>query len=322
MPPRDRYVLAGGSGVLGRSLAAWWSRQGIEVVVLSRWADFSSAGARTVVWDGISVGSWQRELDGAAVLVNLTGRSVNCRYTARNRWEILASRIDSTRVLGEALRRAEEPPPVWLNASTATIYRHSLDEPQDETATEFVATPAAKDAFSIEVAQAWEQALWEADVPGVRRVALRAAMVFGRDPEGVFGVLQRLARWGLGGTMGDGKQMVSWIHETDFCRAIDWLIEHPELEGPVNLAAPGPLPNRAMMAAVRQAVGRRWGLPATRGMLELGAVLMRTETELILKSRYVIPTRLLASGFRFEFPEFGGAVRDLVAGAGRSSSSG
>jgi len=316
MPLQDRYVLAGGSGVLGRALAAWWSRQGKEVVVLSRRADFSSVGARTVVWDGRQLGSWQRELDGAAALVNLTGRSVNCRYTPRNRQEILASRVDSTRVLGEALRRAEHPPPVWLNASTATLYRHSLDEPQDESATEFVATPAAKDAFSIEVAQAWEHALWEAGVPGVRRVALRAAMVFGRDPDGVFSVLQRLARWGLGGTMGDGKQMVSWIHETDFCRAIDWLIEHPELQGPLNIAAPGPLPNRAMMAAVRQAVGRRWGLPATCGMLELGAIILRTETELILKSRYVVPTRLLKNGFRFEFPKFCGAVQDLAVVSG------
>jgi hypothetical protein len=251
-------------------------------------------------------------LEGATAVINLAGRSVNCRYHARNRRLILNSRIESTRVLGEAVARCARPPAVWLNFSTATIYRHTFGPAWDE-AGEIGAMPEAKDAFSIEVATAWERTLHETATPCTRRVALRSAMVLSAslDRNSVYRVLRRLARLGLGGRLGHGRQFVSWIHETDFCRAVEFVVEEPGLAGPVNLAAPNPLPNAEMMSVLRRVVGRRVGLPATRWMLEVGALILGTETELILKSRRVIPGRLQGGGFRFEFPGFEAAVKDL-----------
>jgi uncharacterized protein (TIGR01777 family) len=244
-------------------------------------------------------------------VLNLAGRSVNCRYTAGNRREMLDSRTESTRVLGQAIAACSRPPRVWLNSSTATIYKHSFDRAMDETG-EIGATPEAKDAFSIEVATAWEQAFAEASTSATRKVALRTAMVFGLGKGGVFEVLHRLTRLGLGGTMGHGRQYVSWIHEEDFCRAVEWLIEREDLSGPINLAAPTPVPNREMMRIFRRVCGMPIGLPATRWMLEVGAFMLRTETELIIKSRRVVPGRLLTSGFEFRHPEMEGAARELM----------
>lgn len=224
---------------------------------------------------------------------------------------MMDSRIKSTRVVGEAIARCQSPPPVWLNCSTATIYKHSLDRAMDETGGEIGASPEAKDAFSIEVATAWEQALSEARVPGTRKVALRTAMVLS-NAGSVFRVLRRLVRFGLGGKMASGQQYVSWIHELDFCRAIEWILARQDLAGPVNVVAPNPLPNQDMMRILRQTLGVPFGLPATASMLEVGAFFLRTETELIMKSRRVVPGRLLASGFEFRFPEFKRAVEDLV----------
>lgn len=241
------------------------------------------------------------ELEGADLLINLAGHSVNCRYHARNRRRIMESRVEPTAALGEAIRSCRVPPRVWLNASTATIYRHTFGPAWDE-AGEIGATPEAKDAFSVEVAQAWEAAFAAAPVPRTRQVALRMAMVLGQGPNSVFPVLHRLVRFGLGGRMGDGLQYVSWIHERDLCRAIDFILDHDELTGVVNLAAPAPLPNHEFMRELRSACGRTFGLPAERWMLELGAIFLRTETELILKSRRVVPGRLAKAGFRFEYP--------------------
>jgi uncharacterized protein (TIGR01777 family) len=305
-----RLVLAGGSGFLGRVLAAHFAAAGWEVVVLGRRAG-TPGGARWVQWDARALGPWASELEGAAAVVNLAGRSVNCRYDAGNRAAILHSRVESTRVLGRAIAACEAPPPVWLNSSTATIYRHSLDRPMDEATGEIGATPAAKDAFSVEVAQAWEAALAETETPGVRKVALRTAMVLGLDPNSVYPTLLRLARLGLGGPLAGGRQYVSWIHAADFCRAIEWLIERPELSGPVNVAAPSPVTNAELMRRFRAAAGTPFGLPASRWMLELGAWALGTETELVLKSRRVVPRRLLESGFEFRFPLLQAALDDL-----------
>jgi len=266
---------------------------------------------RQVSWDGRSLGAWSAELEDAGAVINLAGRSVDCRYTARNRRLILESRIESTRVLGEAIAACQRPPPVWLNASTATIYRHSFDRPMDEATGEIGATPEARDAFSIEVATAWETALDRAPTGPVRKVALRAAMVLGRHG-GVFPVLRRLVRFGLGGRMGTGRQYMSWIHAEDFCRAVTWILDHPGIRGPINLAAPEPVPNATFMAAMRRHCGVPVGLPATRWMLEAGALVLRTETELMLKSRRVVPGRLLTEGFRFRFPSLDSALDDLV----------
>jgi len=305
-----RIVLAGGSGFLGHVLAETFRTCGAEPVILTR-TPRNDGPAREVAWNGRTPGDWCREIDGADAVINLAGRTVDCRYHARNRRLILDSRIDSTRVLGEAIAGAVQPPRVWLNSSTATIYKHSIDRAMDEATGEIGATPEAKDEFSVEVARAWERALAEAHTPGTRKVALRSAMVLGRASNSVLPVLCKLARFGLGGCMAGGWQFVSWIHETDFCRAVEWLLDHDDISGPVNLASPNPVPNREMMATLREVCGAPFGLPATRWMLELGAFFLRTETELIIKSRRVVPGRLLARGFVFKYPQLRDAVENL-----------
>ncbi len=268
---------------------------------------------RWVAWDGVHLGNWAAEMEGAEVVIQLAGRSVNCRYDARNRAEILDSRVNSTWVVGQAIRQCKRPPRVWLQSSTATIYAHRYDAANGE-ATGILGghEPGAPETwrFSVGIARAWEEAANAAVPPGVRLVLLRSAMIMSPDPGGVFDVMLGLVRKGLGGRNGDGRQFVSWIHEEDFCRAIEWLIEH-EWSGAVNLASPSPLPNAEFMREFRKAWGIGFGLPATDWMLEIGAVFLRTETELILKSRRVVPGRLLAGGFEFRFPEWSGAVADL-----------
>jgi len=311
---RMKAVLAGGSGQVGSVLARFFHARGDEVVVLSRSA--RPAPWRMVAWDGLSLGKWTEEIDGADVVINLAGRSVNCRYTAHNRREIMDSRVLSTRAVGQAIAQASRPPRVWLQASTATIYAHRYDQANDEATgilggLEQHAPPSWR--FSIEVAKAWEQAAREEATPRTRLVLLRSAMVMSPDPGGVFDTLSRLVRFGLGGTIGDGRQYMSWIHDLDFIRAVQWLIEHEELSGAVNLASPQPLSNTEFMAVLRAAWGVRIGLPATKWMLEIGTFFMRTESELVLKSRRVVPQRLLESGFEFEFPHWSEAARDLCA---------
>jgi len=310
--PNTGIVLAGGSGFLGTALAQFFLRQGRAVSVLTRGKRRLASGVRFIHWDGRSLGAWTGQLEGAAALINLAGRSVDCRYHARNRRLILGSRTESTRVLGQAVAQCRKPPPIWMNSSTATIYRHTFGDAWGEEG-EIGATPEAKDKFSVEVARAWEEAFFESRTPGVRKIALRSAMVLGAGRNSVFPVLRRLTRLGLGGRMGSGRQFVSWIHEVDFCRAITWLIARPDIAGPVNLAAPSPLPNHEMMRALRRICGAPFslGLPAPAALLELGAFFLRTETELIIKSRKVIPGLLPAHGFRFNFHRFEDAVRDL-----------
>lgn len=306
---KRRIILAGGSGFLGTALAQKFTSRGDDVIVLTRSPQERSDGVREVAWNAKDLGDWAALVDGADIVINLTGRSVDCRYTERNRHAITASRVDSTRAVGQAIARCTRPPRVWLNASSATIYKHTFDRAADETG-ETGATPEAKDEFSLEVIYQWERAFAEAATPATRKVALRTTMVLGAE-SGVFPVLQRLTRFGLGGRMASGKQYMSWIHVEDFCRAIEWFIEHEELSGPINLAAPNPVTNNEMMRLMRKTCGVPFGLPATRWMLEIGAFFLRTETELILKSRRVIPGTLLASGFQFHFPELENALRNL-----------
>ena len=307
-----KVVIPGGTGQVGTLLARALSAGGHDVVVLSR-AARPAPGWRVVPWDGERPGPWVGELEGADAVINLAGRSVNCRYNAANRREILESRVRSTGAVGEAIGRARRPPRVWLQMSTATIYAHRFDAPNDE-ATGIVGglEPDAPSTwrFSIDVATAWEEAAVAAVVPATRRVLLRTAMVMSPDRGGVFDTLRGLARRGLGGPVAGGRQYVSWIHGDDFVRAVRWLIERDEVDGAVNVASPGPLPYADFMRVLRDG---RVGLPATRWMLELGAFFMRTETELVLKSRRVVPGRLLASGFAFEFPEWEAAARELVS---------
>jgi len=278
--------------------------------VLTRRARVRGDGVKEVAWDGKALGNWEDFVDGAEAVINLTGKSVDCRYTEANRREITASRVDSTRVLGKAIAQCKSPPRVWLNASSATLYKHTFDRQNDESG-ETGATRAAKDEFSIEVIRQWESAFDEAQTPHTRKVALCTAMVLGNARNSVYRVMRRLAKFGLGGRMGSGRQYASWIHQDDFCRAIEWLIAHEEISGVVNLCAPNPLPNAEMMKLFRQLCDLPFGLPASEWMLEIGAFFLRTETELIIKSRRVVPGRLLASGFTFQFPEMRGALTDL-----------
>jgi uncharacterized protein (TIGR01777 family) len=309
-----RIVIPGGSGQVGTILARALHAAGEDVVVLSR----SSARApwRVVEWDARTLGPWARELDGADAVINLAGRNVNCRYTPENRDAIMRSRVDAARVVGQAVAASTRPPAVVLQASTATIYAHRFDANNDE-ATGIIggneADAPASWRFSIEVAKAWENAAIESVGTSARLVLLRSAMIMSPDRGGIFDTLVRLARFGLGGAAAGGRQFVSWIHEIDFVRSVSWLMSHRELSGAVNVASPNPLPYSAFMRELRRTSHVPIGLPAARWMLAVGAWAMRTETELVLKSRRVIPARLLGSGFTFEYPEWSAAALELVS---------
>ncbi len=308
---KKKIILAGGSGFLGQALARYFSALQWDVVVLTRQPKTSAGGLREVAWDGETVNAWAQELEGAEAVVNLCGRSVDCRYTATNRKVLLASRILPTQAIGQAIANCVVPPRVWLNASSASLYKHTFDLDMDEEGAQG-ATPEAKDSFLIELIQQWEQAFNEAQTPRTRKAALRTTLVLGMNRNSVVPVLRRLTRLGLGGRMGSGKQFVSWIHEEDYCYAVEWVIGHEALSGPVNFAAPNPLPNAEMMRLFRELCGVPFGLPATEWMLELGAVFLRTETGLIIKSHRVVPGWLLASGFTFRFPRFREALENVL----------
>lgn len=313
-----RIVLPGGSGQVGQMLAGHLQRQGHHVTVLTR-SPFS-APWETVHWDGATEGAWTETLEGADVCINLAGRSLNCRCTAENCAEIYNSRIGTTRLLNRVIASLASPPSLWLNASTATIYRHALDRPMDETTGElggYELISKRKRApetwnFSIQVAKDWEAAFFETQTPLTRKVAMRSARTFSPTPGNGFEILLNLVRFSLGGAQGNGRQFVSWIHESDFARAVEFLIDHEEMEGAVNLAAPNPLPNRAFMEALREAWGMPNGIPTPAFAIEIGAFFLRTESELVLKSRRVVPGRLLDAGFNFEFPTWPEAADDLV----------
>jgi uncharacterized protein (TIGR01777 family) len=307
-----KVVIPGGSGQVGTILARSFHAAGHDVIVLSR--SPRPEPWRVLAWDPPTLGAWADEFNGATAVINLAGRSVNCRYTAANRRAILESRVTSTSAVAAAIARASAPPPVWLQASTATIYAHRFDAANDEATGQIGGTEPDLPAswhFSIEVAEAWEQACTGALVPHTRRVLMRSAMIMSPGRGGIFDTLLGLVRRGLGGKAADGRQYMSWIHDQDFVRAVQFLIEDASISGPVNLAAPVPLPNAQFMSALRAAWGVPIGLPATRWMLTLGAYFMRTETELVLKSRRVIPGRLTALGFRFGFPTWPDAAADL-----------
>ena len=310
---RLRIVLAGGSGHVGAVLRRHFEQQNHVVMVLSRQA--IPTNPQVVTWDGVSLGPWVQSLEGADVLINLCGRSVNCRSTVANRREIMASRIKPTQLLGKAIARSQNSPRLWLNASTGTIYRHALDRAMDEIDGELGGkerdVPRSWD-FSVEVGKRWEEEFFSADTPNTRRIALRSAIIMSPNRGSIFDVLLGLVRFGLGGTVGGGKQFVSWIHEADFVRAIDHLIAHENFVGVVNVTSPNPVPNKEFMKTLRDTWGTRFGLPAPRPILDIGAFLMRTESELVLKSRRTIPRRLLEGGFQFSFVEWEVAARDLV----------
>ncbi len=313
-----RIVIPGGSGQVGRMLAQFFQERGHHVTVLTRGP--YTAPWQTVHWDGKLTGPWVETLEGADVCIHLSGKSVNCRYTAKNRRELYDSRIGPTRLLNHVIAGLAAPPRVWLNASTATIYRHALDREMDEATGEIGGNEMIsarrrapeKWNWTIKLVKEWEAAFFDIPTPRTRKIALRTSLVFSPEPGNIFAVLSNLVRFGLGGTQGNGRQYVSWMHEADYARAVEFLTQHEEIDGPVNLASPEPLPNREFMAALRDAWEMPNGLPAPAPLIGLGAFFLRTEPELVLKSRRAIPGKLLDAGFGFEFPEWTAAAEDLV----------
>jgi uncharacterized protein (TIGR01777 family) len=309
-----KVVIPGGSGQVGTMLARHFHRQGHSVTVLSR--SPRPVPWRRVRWDAEMEGPWTAALEQSDICINLAGRSVDCRYHAENRRQMYDSRIVSTRLLNDVIASLKHPPRLWLNASTATIYRHALDRPMDEMTGELGGNePGAPDTwnFSIKIARDWEAAFFAGQTPGTRRIAMRSSMTFTADKGGVFDVLSKLVRAGLGGPQGSGAQYVSWIHEADSVRAIELLIAHEALSGPVNICSPNPVTNREFLRALRAAWRQPIRFAAPAWMIEIGSFLLRTESELVLKSRWVIPTKLVDAGFTFIFPDWPAAAHELVS---------
>ena len=328
-----RIVIPGGSGQVGQMLARFFQERGHFVTVLTRGP--YTAQWQTVHWDGKTAGPWVETLQGADAVIHLSGKSINCRYTAKNRRQLVDSRVSPTRLLNEVIAGLSNPPRVWLNASAATIYRRALDAdgvdlPLDEVTGELggdqlparsLAAPwAARRGFAARVAKDWEAAFFAAETPRTRKIALRSAIVLASEPGSAFAVLSNLVRLSLGGKQGNGRQFVAWIHSADFARAVEFLIAREELSGPFNLTAPHPLPNRAFMAALRWAWDVPNGLPAPALAIKLGALLLRTEPELVLGSCRAVPQRLLDAGFEFQFPDWPEAAEDLAEQGRRRNS--
>lgn len=313
-----KIIVAGGSGFIGEELIRYFGRKN-HLVILTRklpsaknnrneYSELTPedvSNTKYVKWDGKTVGEWKDELEDADILINLAGKSVNCRYTKKNRQEILDSRINATRALGKAIQETKIAPTLWINASSATIYRHAADKPQDEY------TGEIKNDFSVEVCKQWEKAFYEQDTPSTRKIALRMAITIGAG--GVMIPYFNLLKYGLGGKQGSGKQMYSWVHIEDSCRMIEWLYEHKELEGIFNCSSPNPVTNEVFMKTLREVTNIRFGLPAFEWMLNLGSFFIGTETELVLKSRWVIPTKISESGFQFKYGLLKDALRNVIA---------
>lgn len=299
-----KIVLAGGNGYLGGVLAKYFSSLADEVIILARKAKAETGNIKTWLWDGKNMDEWAYSLQGADLLVNLCGKNVNCRYTVKNKKEIFDSRLIPTRLLGEAIEEMGNPPKLWINITSATIYRHAEDHPQDEF------TGEIGRGFSIEVCKAWENCFFETNTPNTRKIALRMGIVLGLK-DGAFPRLLNLVKLGMGGKQGKGQQYVSWIHEEDAARSMEWLLNHPEIEGIVNCTAPEAIKNHVFMRSIRKAFSRNFGLPAPAWLLGIGATIIGTETELILKSRWVKPMVLLNNGFDFQYGHIDEAMAAL-----------
>jgi uncharacterized protein (TIGR01777 family) len=312
-----KIVIAGGTGFIGESLVQYFSGNN-EVIVLTRGKENvqtnlfhknravnGTGSVKYVLWDARQQGDWTGSIEGADIIINLCGKTVNCRYTEKNKKEIFDSRTHSTAALGEAIRNATDPPKLWINSSSATIYRHATDRPQDEF------TGEIENDFSVQVCKRWEKTFFDIRTPFTRKVALRMAVTLGSG--GVIIPYFNLLKFGLGGYQGNGVQMYSWIHITDTCRIVEWVAAHEEMEGVYNCCSPAPVTNAVFMKTLQKVTGHKFGFPAYTWMLKAGARLIGTETELLLKSRWVIPTRLLQSGFNFQFVQIEDAFKEIVS---------
>ena len=307
-----RIVIAGGSGHIGKILLKHFQKQQHDIKILTR---NTKKEDPFIYWDGQTLGAWQKVVDESDMVINLAGRTVDCRPNKKNLKEMMDSRIDSTRVMGEAISQCQNPPKLWLQMSTATIYAHSFNKANDEyTGTIGGNEPGVPDTwhYSISIAKNWEKTLFESQTPSTRKVAIRSALIVSPLKKGYFDVLLSLVKRGMGGTIAGGKQYVSWIHEEDFIQAMEYVISHEDIKGAINFSSPYPLPQKEFMSHIRSACGFKISLPITKWMAEIGAVFLRTDTQLILKSRRVVPKRLLSYGFQFQFPHWPEAVTDII----------
>lgn len=301
-----KIILTGGNGYLGGVLAGYYRHIAEEVIILSRKPKAAEGNIKTLLWNGIHQGEWVKEMEGADMLINLCGKNVNCRYTKKNREEIICSRVVPTKLLNEVVGELKNPPALWINITSATIYRHAEDFAQDE------ATGQIGYGFSIDVCRQWEGTFFSECKAPIRKVALRMGIVLGRT-DSVFPRLLNLVKFGLGGKQGNGQQYVSWMHEQDVARCTEWILNHPEMNGVINCTAPEAIKNTDLMCAIRKSNGMPFGLPAPAWLLNIGAWLIGTETELILKSRWVAPKRLLDSGYQFLFSKADYAIDDILS---------
>jgi uncharacterized protein (TIGR01777 family) len=313
-----KIIIAGGTGFIGQELTRYFVRDN-EVIILSRQLSDTTnnrnkynlvttkdtTSVQLLKWDGKNSGTWAQALNGAEMVINLAGKSVNCRYNEKNKKEIFDSRTYPVLAIADAIQKCSNPPKLWINASSATIYRHATDLPQDEYNGEI------HNDFSVQVCKLWEKTFYDQPTPGTRKVALRMAITIG--PGGILIPYFNLLKFGLGGRQGNGKQMYSWVHIEDTCRMIEWIYEHPGIEGTYNCCSPNPVSNKEFMKLLRNATGKSIGLPAFKWMLKIGARLIGTETELILKSRWVLPTRILETGFEFKYPFLKEALEDIIS---------
>lgn len=313
-----KIIIAGGTGFIGQEMIKYWGKENQMVILTRQLPDARNnrnkynslsnedlQNVRFVKWDGKNVEDWVKEINGADLIINLAGKTVNCRYTQKNKTEIFDSRINAVKAIGAAIRQCSIPPKCWINASSATIYRHATDRPQDEYTGEF------HNGFSVQVCQLWEKTFYDQLTPATRKAALRMAITLG--PGGVLIPYFNLLKFGLGGKQGNGKQMYSWVHITDTCRMIDWIAEHEKTEGTYNCSSPNPVTNAAFMKTLRKVTDTQVGLPAFEWMLKIGARMIGTETELVLKSRWVIPTKILETGFQFKYPLLKDAFTDIIS---------
>ena len=294
-----KIIITAANGFMGEYLVNYFSKTHEVVAIVRKSMTFENA--KTCLWDGKNPDDWANELEGADVLINLAGKSVNCRYNDSNKAAIYASRLESTTVLGKAIEACENPPKLWVNAASGTIYRHSLNDPMTEKSGE-IGT-----GFSVDVCQKWEKSFFDFQLPKTRQVALRTAIVLGKNG-GVMIPFKRLTQLGFGGKMGDGQQQFSWIHIEDVCRSIEFIIENQSLSGVINISSPNPVQNKDFMQALRKRYNLFALIPSPSWLLELGAKLIKTETELILKSRFVIPEKLEQAGFKWKSPKIEDAL--------------
>lgn len=299
-----KLIIAGGNGFLGKVLCNHFAETN-DIIVLSRERSRVQDGIRYENWDAKNIGTWKSVLENADVLINMVGRTVDCRYNEKNKKEILDSRIDSTSVLGNAIRQCKNPPKLWINSASATIYRHAEDREMDEERGEIGS------GFSVEICKAWEKWFFDFQLTSTRQVAVRTSIVLGKTG-GAVKPLINLARLGLGGKQGNGNQFFSWIHEEDFARAIEFIIQHENVTGPINVVSPKPIRNKDLMKLIRKSLRMPFGLPMPKWMLEFGARIIRTETELILKSRNVIPGKLSGQGFQYNYGTIEKALEEII----------